>query len=238
MATRLEIVAQVAAALQAAHDSGVIHRDVKPSNILVGGQVNVHAYLTDFGIGQVVSEDILSRLTHSGFTQTIEGSSSRSGTELYMAPELFSGKPASIRSDVYALGVVFYQLVAGDFGCAVTTDWVKQITDPLLREDLGKCFAGDPQERFAGPGSWPSSCGTWRSGGPHLKDNKLRLREREQAANRRRVLQIGALLLVVTAIVAGLAFHAFVERQNADKAQLLGRRKRKRCQSNASSEPG
>src|ERR1700759_4805253 len=95
--SRLEIVAQVADALQAAHDSGVIHRDVKPSNILVGGRGDVHAYLTDFGIGQVVSKEVLSRLTSSGFTQTMAESASRSGTQMYMAPELFSGKPASIR---------------------------------------------------------------------------------------------------------------------------------------------
>ena len=69
-----------------------------------------------------------------------------------MAPELFSGKPTSIRSDIYALGVVFYQLLVGDFSRPVTTDWAKQITDPLLREDLEKCFAGDPQERFVAAG--------------------------------------------------------------------------------------
>jgi serine/threonine protein kinase len=69
---------------------------------------------------------------------------------LYIAPELFWGKPASIRSDIYALGVVLYQLLVGDFGRLVTIDWAKQIKDPLLREDLEKCFAGDPQDRFPG----------------------------------------------------------------------------------------
>jgi len=106
LAARIEIVAQVADALQAAHDSGVIHRDAKPSNILVGGQSDIHAYLTDFGIGQVVSEEVLSRITRSGFTQTMVESSSRSGTQLYMAPELFSGKagagPTICRSASYS----------------------------------------------------------------------------------------------------------------------------------------
>jgi tRNA A-37 threonylcarbamoyl transferase component Bud32 len=150
--TRLDIVAQIADALQAAHDSGVIHRDVKPSNILVSNQSEnpIHAYLTDFGIGQIISDEIRSQLSVSGFSQAGLESASLSGTQLYMAPELFWGKPASIRSDIYALGVVLYQLLAADFSRPVTTDWAKQIKDPLLREDLEKCFAGDPQDRFAG----------------------------------------------------------------------------------------
>jgi len=125
--TRLEIVAQIADALQAAHDSGVIHRDVKPSNILVSNQSEnpIHAYLTDFGIGQIISDEIRSQLSVSGFSQAGLESASLSGTQLYMAPELFWGKPASIRSDIYALGVVLYQLLAGDFSRPVTTDWAK-----------------------------------------------------------------------------------------------------------------
>ena len=176
LAARIEIVAQIADALQAAHDSGVIHRDVKPSNILVDGRSDIHAYLTDFGIGQVVSKEVLSRLTHSGFTQTIEESSSRSGTQLYMAPELFSGRPASIRSDIYALGVVLYQLVVGDFARAVTTDWAKQITDGLLREDLGNVLPAIRKNDSPALGSWPSNCAPWKSGGLLSINNKPSLR--------------------------------------------------------------
>jgi tetratricopeptide (TPR) repeat protein/class 3 adenylate cyclase/tRNA A-37 threonylcarbamoyl transferase component Bud32 len=217
LSARLGIVAQVAAALQAAHDSGVIHRDVKPSNILVGRRSDIHAYLTDFGIGQVVSEEVLSRLTRSGFTQTIEESSSRSGTQLYMAPELFSGKPASIRSDIYALGVVLYQLVVGDFSSAVTTDWAKRIADPLLREDLEKCFAGDPQERFAGAGQLAEQLRSLEARRAASDQQQALLKERERAAYRRGIIRTAALALVVMALVTGLAIYAFLKRHEAQE---------------------
>jgi serine/threonine protein kinase len=101
-------------------------RDVKPANILVENpkpeirhpdedlkaQIQnpkpVAVKLTDFGIGQVVSEEYLKGITRAGFTQTMaSGSSSGTGTQLYMAPELLAGKPASIRSDICLIGICF-----------------------------------------------------------------------------------------------------------------------------------
>ncbi len=156
METRLELVAQVADALQAAHQTGVIHRDVKPSNILLvegrvpGVSTPMVAKLSDFGIGQVVSQEMLAGMTQAGFTQTLmgAGASSQTGTPVYMAPELLVGKPASAKSDIYSLGVILYQLLVGDFGRPLTTDWHQHIPDPLLREILTSCFAGDPAGRF------------------------------------------------------------------------------------------
>ena len=155
---RLEIAAQVADGLHAAHEAGVLHRDVKPTNILVStpsasAQPPVLVKLTDFGIGQVISQEALAGMTQQGgFTQTMfsGGSSSpQSGTQLYMAPELLAGEGASVRSDIYSLGIVLYQLVVGDFGRPLTMDWARRVADPLLREDLERCFAGNPDERFA-----------------------------------------------------------------------------------------
>jgi len=215
--TRLEIVAQIADALQAAHDSGVIHRDVKPSNILVGNQSEnpVHAYLTDFGIGQIISDEIRSQLSVSGFSQAGLESASLSGTQLYMAPELFWGKPASIRSDIYALGVVLYQLLAGDFRRPVTTDWAKQIKDPLLREDLEKCFAGDPQDRFAGAAQLAEQLRGLAERQAAFDKQQLILKERERIAYRRGIMRAAALALVVIGLVSGLAVYAFVQRHEA-----------------------
>lgn len=155
LAVRLEIVAQVADALQAAHDAGIVHRDVKPANILISGQGTpaspVQVKLTDFGIGQVVSEEVLAALSKEGFTQTgvLPGGNGFTGTQLYMAPELVAGRPASAASDIYALGVVLYQLLVSDFTSPVAFDWTEEVTDPVLRKTLGRCFAGNPKKRFA-----------------------------------------------------------------------------------------
>jgi len=233
LANRLEIVAQIADALQAAHDSGVIHRDVKPSNILVGGPRDIHAYLTDFGIGQVISKKILSEFTRSGFTQTLADYDSRSGTQLYMAPELFSGKPASIRSDIYALGVVLYQLLVGDFRRPVATDWAKQITDSLLKEDLEKCFAGDPQERFAGAGQLAEQLRGLEGRRVAAEKQQALLKERERAAYRRGTMRTAALALVVIGIVSGLAIYAFWQRHEARRTAKEASTQRRAAQQQA-----
>jgi WD40 repeat protein/class 3 adenylate cyclase/tRNA A-37 threonylcarbamoyl transferase component Bud32 len=148
--TRVDIVAQVAEALHAAHAAGVLHRDVKPGNILMSGGVEEPlAKLSDFGIGQVLSLEALGGVTAHGLTQTLMGSSSGSGTQMYLAPEVLRGQPSSQQSDVFALGVVLYQAYVGDFLNPLTTDWEEAVQDPLIREDLRKCFASDPAKRFA-----------------------------------------------------------------------------------------
>lgn len=97
----LEIAAQVATALADAHAVGVIHRDVKPHNVLLRpGQGQVHAYLCDFGIAR----DDESALTATGVV---------AGTYAYLAPERFRGEPATPLSDVYALGCLLWFLLTG-----------------------------------------------------------------------------------------------------------------------------
>jgi predicted Ser/Thr protein kinase len=97
----LVILTQVAGALDAAHAQGLVHRDVKPGNILaVGG--SEHYYLTDFGLTKAISSD-------TAFTATGQFV----GTTDYVAPEQIEGKELDRRTDVYSLGCVFYECLAG-----------------------------------------------------------------------------------------------------------------------------
>src|SRR3954466_6131792 len=98
-----EVVGQVGGALAAAHRRGLVHRDVKPANIVVAGEDgSPHAYLMDFGLSRAA--DAESGLTRTG---TVIGSVD------YMAPEQFEGGPVDGRVDVYALGCVLFQALTG-----------------------------------------------------------------------------------------------------------------------------
>src|SRR3954471_11661096 len=103
LATASAIVTQVAAALDAAHAAGLVHRDVKPANVLMaGGPGPLQVYLTDFGLTKRTSSQ--SGITKTGlFVGTID----------YAAPEQIKGWPVDARADVYALGCVVFEMLAG-----------------------------------------------------------------------------------------------------------------------------
>ena len=158
----------------------MIHRDVKPQNILVHhSKAGPHAKLADFGIGKVLSEEVLAGITRSGFTDTVGSSGGQTGTQMYMAPELIAEKPATTRSDIYSLGIVLYQILVGDFSRPLATDWEEEISDLLLRDDLRHCFARNPEKRFADA--------------KQLADNLRSWQQRHAAQKRQRLLVLGAI---------------------------------------------
>ncbi|WP_030200265.1 serine/threonine-protein kinase [Streptomyces sp. NRRL S-87] len=158
VATALRIAAQVASALDAAHEHDLVHRDVKPANILVAPGTDdehpEHVYLTDFGLTK-------KSLSLSGFTTAGEFV----GTLDYMAPEQISGRPVDGRCDLYSLACVVYETLAG--GPVFERDedmallWAHQYDQPpplgerrpevgpAAAEVVAKALSKVPEDRFA-----------------------------------------------------------------------------------------
>jgi serine/threonine-protein kinase len=146
-ARTMALIAQAADALQAAHDKGIVHRDVKPGNLLV--RPNGTLVLTDFGIARSA---MVGQLTQVG---------SVLGTASYISPEQAAGGVASPQSDVYALGVVAYQCLAGrrpfegDNPLEIAMKHVRSQPPPLppdippaVRTVVDRAMAKDPAARF------------------------------------------------------------------------------------------
>lgn len=150
---RLKVAAMAARSLAAIHDLGVLHKDLKPANILLeqdGDELVVR--LADFGSGRLLDDGIL-----AGWAITDPGSlgpggasdDDRSGTAAYRAPELVGGSIPTAKSDIYALGLVAFQLIVADFKQGFAPGWEQRVEDPVLRGDIASAAAGNPDERIA-----------------------------------------------------------------------------------------
>jgi len=113
LATALHYARQIADALDAAHEKGIIHRDLKPANIKIKSDGTVK--VLDFGLAKILSpesgEIVHQNLTHSPTMATQAGMIL--GTAAYMAPEQARGKPVDKRADIWAFGVVLYEMLTG-----------------------------------------------------------------------------------------------------------------------------
>jgi serine/threonine protein kinase len=158
------ILVQVAGALAAAHDEGVVHRDIKPSNLIVwfegaGPARRPVVKLLDFGVAKLRVDMVSKELTQAADVV---------GTVLYMAPEQAQGRAADARSDVYAFGVMAYELVTGDVPFRGTDIFevmrqhlqVEPVPPRRLRPELPasaeafvlRCLAKPPEARFQSMG--------------------------------------------------------------------------------------
>ncbi|MEM1177298.1 MAG: protein kinase [Acidobacteriota bacterium] len=210
--TRLTLAAGIAEALAAAHSVGVLHKDVKPNNILMNhdGDGRPFARLADFGIGWLTEAGkTRSAITVSGLTET-STDEPRGGTVRYMAPELLAGQPATVQADVYALGVTLYQLVIADFERALAPGWRREIDDELLVEDIAACVDGSPERRLRDPAALAERL-------RRLPERRLARRREElaraaaaRADRRRQVLStLGVAAALMTVLIAVFAFQAF-----------------------------
>ena len=143
----VEIASQMCGGLRAAHQEGVLHRDLKPANVMIDGRGR--AKITDFGLAGLADEFV--------------GNEVRAGTPAYMAPEQLAGKEVSVRSDIYSLGLVLYEIFTGKkvFEAATLeeiirqhetsappsiSDHVKEV-DPLVERVIMRCLERDPSSR-------------------------------------------------------------------------------------------
>jgi serine/threonine protein kinase len=146
-----DIARQLCAGLAAAHDRGVVHRDLKPDNIMLDGRGKVR--ITDFGL--------------SGLAESFGGDEVRSGTPAYMSPEQLAGREVTAASDIYSLGLVLYELFTGRkaFEGRTLAELIRKHTettptspstlvseiDPAVEAVILRCLEKDPRLRPSSP---------------------------------------------------------------------------------------
>ena len=207
LSERVELFLQVADAVDAAHSIGVLHKDLKPANILVvqdGAGWRVR--LADFGSSHLLDPQRLAELgiTRLGFTMTGSvGGDSLTGTPLYVAPEIIAGQPPTVASDVYSLGVILYQLVAGDLQRPLVPGWERGVPDPLLCDDIARATDGDTSRRLGSVGEFASRLRglAARHAERHDETTVVAARAVQEAGRRRRRMW---LLLAATALAGAV----------------------------------
>lgn len=134
----VEIARKLCAGLAAAHAKGVLHRDLKPANIMIDGRGQ--ALIMDFGLAAVADQ--------------VAGLEVLNGTPAYMAPEQLSGKEVTERSDIYALGLVLYEIFTGqrafedtDRSVIPSATSAFRDVDPVIDSVIGRCLDADPAKR-------------------------------------------------------------------------------------------
>ena len=199
-----ELIAKVARTVHYAHEHGILHRDIKPGNILLDQKGEPH--LTDFGLARLVE-------TESTMTRTLEVL----GTPSYMAPEQAMGNNSAVSSatDVYGLGAVFYQLLTGQppFAGGATYETIKLLLDtepkqprllnPKIDRDLGticlKCLEKDPKRRYSSALALAEDLERW------LKHEPIQARHTGVFARGRKWVQRNPTSALLVACVVALA---------------------------------
>ena len=232
----VELIAQIGNGLDAIHAAGLVHRDVNPANVLLGGEAgSEHAYITDFGVARNVA-------TESGLTQT----GRFVGTLDYVAPEQISGGPVDARVDVYALGCLLFKLLTGEVPFPREGEAARlyaHLHDPppapslyvpevpmALDDVVVRAMSKEPDDRYPSAGDLGRAAQAALSGAPvaiperTVATGAAATREREvpvaatreapteklpdepRRSNRTLLLGAGSLGLIVAAVIAAFVF--------------------------------
>jgi len=212
----LQIARQLCAGVAAAHEKGVLHRDLKPANIMLDGAGDVR--ITDFGIATAG-----------------ESRAGLAGTPQYMAPELLAGKPASVKSDLYALGLILFEVFTGrrafeantigelrrlhDTQTITTPSTIVRDLDPVVERVILRCLEKDPDKR---PASALTIAAALPGGDPvaaALAAGETPSPDMLAAAAETEALPLPRALTALAVVVVGLLVFAAV----AGRTSILGR---------------
>ena len=230
---RVELVRDVARAIHAAHRTGLIHRDLKPGNILLAQRDSggpIHPYVVDFGLAQDQDDR---GLTRTGMI---------SGTPAYISPEAAQGHPLDQRTDVYSLGVVLYELLAGEppfSGANLAKILVRLVQEdprplrelsPEVAEDLetivGKCLEKEPGRRFESAWALAEDLDRYLQGEPiRARPTGWLYRAGKRLRKHRALAGVSAAAVLALLILGSLALRSeWQARERAEMAQRFGQR--------------
>jgi len=226
----LEVCRQIAQGIEAAHEKGVIHRDLKPANVKLTPEGTIK--ILDFGLAKAFEAEIpAADISHSPtLTEEMTRAGAILGTAAYMSPEQARGKPVDKRADVWAFGVVLYELLTGKraFGGENVTDTLAKVLEgepkwdalpgvlpSTIRFLISRCLQKDPGKRLQ-----------------HIDGARILIEEAltgETTASAiglggtvqptRRLWAMAVGLVVLTAIVAGLAVWLLVQPSSPEQSQ-------------------
>ncbi len=229
---RLELFASICEAVHHAHQKGVVHRDLKPGNILVQGDGRPR--ILDFGVARAIDSDLQATTIQTGVGQLI-------GTLQYMSPEQVEGNAHSVdtRSDVYALGVILYEMLAGRLPYDLTDRTIataaRVITevDPAPLTTVSRAFRGDlntivlkalekdPALRYQAASDLAADIHRYLNDQPIAARPASTMYHLRKFARRNKALVGGvvAVIVVLTVGIIGTAWGMFDARDQRDEAQ-------------------
>ena len=208
----LQIVREVADGLDFAHRQGVVHRDVKPGNVLL---TDGHSYIADFGVALPIGPEAEEHLTRTGLAI---------GTPAYMSPEQAAGqRTIDGRSDVYGLGCVLYEMLSGSLpfeGPTPQSILVRRLTEdaapirtlrrevpPNIEQALTQAMARDPDDRFASAAEFKDALAPEEGVGQSLASVGRRLGHRAREKFRPHPIAVPVIAMLVVGAIAALAWN-------------------------------
>ena len=212
----VSITLQIAQGLQSAHEKRIVHRDMKPANVMVTskGQVKI----LDFGLAKLVGR---TQFTKTGTTL---------GTVAYMSPEQAKGEIVDHRSDIWSLGVILYEMITGqlpfkgDYEQAVVYSILNEEPEPVtglrtgvsleLERIINKTLAKDPKERYQGTADLMVDL-------KKVKSDKKELRQKVSKKPSRKILIPGSLILVTILVVCAYLLFTGTAKKEPPKTEVI-----------------